>query len=69
MAKVLCCGDLMPGGKAVIERKNVNEVTARRAEHRPGSPPARRYAGSSNVPRVPAAASIRRSKVTRTRAP
>jgi predicted small metal-binding protein len=33
MAKVLRCGDLMPGCKAVIEGKDVTEVMAKGAEH------------------------------------
>ena len=33
MAKVLRCGDLMPGCKAVIEGKDVAEVMAKGAEH------------------------------------
>jgi predicted small metal-binding protein len=33
MAKVLHCGDLMPGCKAVIEGKDVGEVMAKGAEH------------------------------------
>jgi predicted small metal-binding protein len=33
MAKVLHCGDLMPGCKAVIEGKDVTEVMAKGAEH------------------------------------
>jgi len=33
MAKVLKCGDLMPGCNAVIEGKDVEEVMSRGAEH------------------------------------
>jgi predicted small metal-binding protein len=33
MAKVLRCGDLMPGCQAVIEGQDVNEVMAKGAEH------------------------------------
>ena len=33
MAKVLRCGDLMPGCQAVIEGKDVAEVMTRGAEH------------------------------------
>jgi predicted small metal-binding protein len=33
MAKVLKCGDLMPGCNAVIEGKDEAEVMARGAEH------------------------------------
>jgi predicted small metal-binding protein len=33
MAKVLKCGDLMPGCNAVIEGKDVAEVMAKGAEH------------------------------------
>ena len=33
MAKVLRCGDLMPGCKAVIEGKDVDEVMTKGAEH------------------------------------
>jgi predicted small metal-binding protein len=33
MAKVLRCGDLMPGCKAVIEGKDVAEVMKKGAEH------------------------------------
>ena len=33
MAKVLRCGDLMPGCKAVIEGKDVPEVMTKGAEH------------------------------------
>ena len=33
MAKVLRCGDLMSGCKAVIEGKDVAEVLAKGAEH------------------------------------
>ena len=33
MAKVLRCGDLMPGCKAVIEGKDEAEVMAKGAEH------------------------------------
>lgn len=33
MAKVLRCGDLMPGCNAVIEGKDVQEVMAKGAEH------------------------------------
>ena len=33
MAKVLRCGDLMPGCKAVIEGKDVAEVMTKGAEH------------------------------------
>ncbi len=33
MAKVLKCGDLMPGCKAVIEGKDEAEVMAKGAEH------------------------------------
>ncbi len=33
MAKVLRCGDLMPGCSAVIEGKDEAEVMARGAEH------------------------------------
>jgi predicted small metal-binding protein len=33
MAKVLRCGELMPGCKAVIEGKDVTEVMAKGAEH------------------------------------
>lgn len=33
MAKVLRCGDLMPGCSAVLEGKDVAEVMAKGAEH------------------------------------
>ncbi len=33
MAKVLNCGDLMPGCKAVIDGKDEAEVVAKGAEH------------------------------------
>jgi predicted small metal-binding protein len=33
MAKVLHCGDLMPGCKAVIEGKDMAEVMKKGAEH------------------------------------
>lgn len=33
MPKVLRCGDLMPGCKAVVEGKDVNEVMSKAAEH------------------------------------
>lgn len=33
MAKVLRCGDLMPGCSAVMEGKDVAEVMAKGAEH------------------------------------
>lgn len=33
MAKILRCGDLMPGCNAVIEGKDVAEVTARAVAH------------------------------------
>jgi predicted small metal-binding protein len=33
MAKILRCGDLMPGCNAVIEGKDVAEVMAKGAEH------------------------------------
>ena len=33
MTKVLRCGDLMPGCKAVIEGKDAAEVMAKGAEH------------------------------------
>ena len=33
MAKVLRCGDLMPGCSAVLEGKDVTEVMAKGAEH------------------------------------
>ena len=33
MAKILRCGDLMPGCKAVIEGNDVGEVMAKGAEH------------------------------------
>jgi predicted small metal-binding protein len=33
MAKVLRCGDLMPGCNTVLEGKDVNEVMAKGAEH------------------------------------
>ena len=33
MAKILKCGDLMPGCNAVIEGKDVAEVMAKGAEH------------------------------------
>lgn len=33
MTKVLNCGDLMPGCKAVIEGKDVTEVMTKGAEH------------------------------------
>jgi predicted small metal-binding protein len=33
MAKVLQCGDVMPGCKAVIEGKDVAELMAKGAEH------------------------------------
>lgn len=33
MAKVLRCGDLMPGCNAVMEGKDVAEVMAKGAEH------------------------------------
>ena len=33
MVKVLRCGDLMPGCKAVIEGKDIAEVMAKGAEH------------------------------------
>jgi len=31
--KVLSCGDLMPGRKAVIEEKDIAEIRAKAAEH------------------------------------
>lgn len=33
MAKILRCGDLMPGCSAVLEGKDVAEVMAKGAEH------------------------------------
>jgi len=33
MAKILKCGDLMPGCSFVAERKDMAEVTAKGAEH------------------------------------
>lgn len=33
MAKILSCGDVMPGCNAVIEGKDVAEVMAKAAEH------------------------------------
>lgn len=33
MAKTLKCGDLMPGCKAVIEGKDVQEVMSKAAQH------------------------------------
>jgi len=33
MAKVLRCGDLMPGCQAVVEGKDVAEVMAKATEH------------------------------------
>ena len=33
MAKVLRCGDLMPGCQAVVEGKDVAEVLAKAVEH------------------------------------
>ncbi len=33
MAKVLRCGDLMPGCQAVVEGKDVAEVMTKAAEH------------------------------------
>jgi predicted small metal-binding protein len=33
MAKILCCGDLMPGCGSVAEGKDVAEVMAKGAEH------------------------------------
>ncbi len=33
MAKILKCGDLMPGCNAVIEGKDVAEVMAKAADH------------------------------------
>jgi len=33
MAKILRCGDLMPGCNAVVEGKDVAEVMAKAAEH------------------------------------
>ena len=33
MAKILSCGDVMPGCKAVVEGKDVAEVMANAAEH------------------------------------
>lgn len=33
MAKILSCGDLMPGCDAVMEGKDVAEVMAKAAEH------------------------------------
>jgi predicted small metal-binding protein len=33
MAKVLRCGDLMPGCNTVLEGKDVSEVMAKGAEH------------------------------------
>jgi len=33
MAKLLRCGDLMPGCNAVVEGKDVAEVMAKAAEH------------------------------------
>lgn len=33
MAKILSCGDLMPGCEAVMEGKDVAEVMAKAAEH------------------------------------
>jgi predicted small metal-binding protein len=44
MAKVLHCGDLMPGCKAVIEGKDVTEVMAKGAEH------ARKEHGMATIP-------------------
>ena len=33
MAKILRCGDLMPGCSAIVEGKDVAEVLAKAAEH------------------------------------
>ena len=44
MAKVLRCGDLMSGCKAVIEGKDVTEVMAKGAEH------ARKEHGMATIP-------------------
>lgn len=33
MAKILRCGDLMPGCNAVVEGKDIAEVMAKAAEH------------------------------------
>ena len=33
MAKILSCGDVMPGCKAVIEGKDVAEIMTKAAEH------------------------------------
>lgn len=33
MAKILRCGDLMPGCNVVVEGKDVNEVMAKAAQH------------------------------------
>lgn len=33
MAKILSCGDVMPGCNAVVEGKDVAEVMAKAAEH------------------------------------
>jgi predicted small metal-binding protein len=54
MAKMIRCGDLMPGCKAVVEGKDVAEVMAKAAEH------AKKDHGltsipSEMIPKVPAA--------------
>jgi predicted small metal-binding protein len=49
MAKVLRCGDLMAGCKAVLEGKDIDEVMARAVEH------AKRDHGMSTVPQDVAA--------------
>ncbi len=33
MAKILRCGNVMPGCKAVVEGKDISEVMAKAAEH------------------------------------
>jgi predicted small metal-binding protein len=44
MAKVLRCGDLMAGCKAVVEGKDVDEVMTRAVEH------AKRDHGMTTIP-------------------
>lgn len=44
MAKILRCGDLMPGCTAVVEGKDVAEVMAKAAEH------ARKVHGMTTIP-------------------
>jgi len=44
MAKILRCGDLMPGCNAVIEGKDDAEVMARGAEH------AKKAQGMASIP-------------------